>query len=71
MMSSKAPTMSHTEAQRKAWHKGKVMKHSRLTGTWETKTEWFKRVIAKDRNFAGGYTPPNFRLAYRALPEPL
>lgn len=40
------PTMSHNKKQRKLWHKGKKRKD-------ETRHAWFKRVVAKDRNFKG------------------
>lgn len=61
-MSKTSPTMSHTPAQRKAWHAGKRRQH-------ETMGAWINRVMNRNKNFAGAYTP-NF--LKRGLPyQPL
>ncbi len=44
-------TMSHTPAQRKAWHAGKQKSN-------ETRQAWFRRVIVKAKNFQGAQTVP-------------
>lgn len=48
------PTMSHTPAQRRAWHEGKQRPE-------ESKFQMFKRVYIWKNNFRGAATPPQLK----------
>lgn len=56
------PTMTHTPAQRKAWHAGKRR-------YYETQGTWLHRVLNKGRNLRGAYTPAwmKKRLPHKSL----
>lgn len=55
-------TMTHTPAQRKAWHSGK--KRPR-----EDVYSWYRRVYIKAGNLRGAYTNPRLKrgIFYQAL----
>jgi hypothetical protein len=54
-------TMSHTPAQRKAWHEGKQRPR-------EDKYEMFRRVFVSAKNFKGAATPPQLKKFLRYAP---
>lgn len=46
--------MSHTPAQREAWHAGKKK-------PGEGVMSWYRRVFIRDRNMRGAYTHPRLK----------